>query len=132
MGIAMLTGGKCRQKCLFGCTWLIQSRVLNRGGGGGLGDTQCLFWKEIRYLVSVDSDSETTVFFGNEGDFSSPGYPNFYPDYLENQYQIRGTDGNTIKITFHEISLQTDGIDSPHNYLSVRLFRYLYLLNLIT
>ena len=40
MGIAILTGGQCRQKCLFGYTWLIQSRLIELG----LRDMQCLFF----------------------------------------------------------------------------------------
>ena len=31
VGVAMLTGGQCRQKCLFGCIWLIQSRLIELG-----------------------------------------------------------------------------------------------------
>ena len=31
MGVAILIGVQCRQKCLFGCTWLIKSRLIERG-----------------------------------------------------------------------------------------------------
>ena len=31
VGVAMFTGGQCRQKCLFGCTWFIQSGLIELG-----------------------------------------------------------------------------------------------------
>ena len=34
MGVAMFSGGPCRQKCLFGRTWLIQSRLIEPGAQG--------------------------------------------------------------------------------------------------
>ena len=68
--------------------------------------------------ISYFVDTAKMDFFGKAGDFSSPGYPNFYPDYLDNVYQIRGTAGNTIEIIFYEISLQPE-INCPSDYLSV-------------
>ena len=71
-----------------------------------------------RFKHFISADIGKAVFFGKEGDFSSPGYPNFYPDYLDDLYQIRGTSGNSIEITFHEISLEPE-INCPYDYLSV-------------
>ena len=34
MGAIILTDVQCRQKCLFGCTWLIQSRLTELGARG--------------------------------------------------------------------------------------------------
>ena len=34
MGVAMFLGDQCRQKCLFGCTWSIQSRLIELGAPG--------------------------------------------------------------------------------------------------
>ena len=37
MGVAMLTGVQCRQKCLFCCIWLIQSLLIAQGPGSSRG-----------------------------------------------------------------------------------------------
>ena len=49
MGVAILTGDQCRQKCLYGCTWLIQSQV-DWTGGTGTRSACCLNKSPINWI----------------------------------------------------------------------------------
>ena len=56
MGVAILTGVQCRQKCLFGCTWLIQSRLIELGARGHAVLVKYLQTDHRRKLVISGSD----------------------------------------------------------------------------
>ena len=50
-GVAILTGVQCRQKCLFGCTWLIQSRLIEVGTRGHAVLVRTKNWIRVSKLI---------------------------------------------------------------------------------
>ena len=49
MGVAILTSVQCRQKCLFGYTWLIQSRLIELGARGLAVLVSFLFYALLKF-----------------------------------------------------------------------------------